>query len=152
MSGGTKEHRRKHNIRRAGRRLLPELVEAQGGLCHWCKLEIVVRRLVPESAIVQEWTHKISWRLPCGQVITKRKASTDHLKMLANGGTGERENLAAACYTCNHHREQTVSTKSKEEREMCQCGRKKSRHVKRCDWCRMGWNALAILRVGATGD
>jgi hypothetical protein len=59
-------------------------LEAQGGLCYWCKGDI--------TALVQEPTRM------------RTAYDADHIIPLGNGGKHEPKNLVLACRTCNGRR------------------------------------------------
>lgn len=72
--------------RRYARRLLARLVAAQGGICCYCPRAFTTAG--------------------------PRRATLEHVKAKADGGSDRVENLAAACFHCNQHRgKQKLQTK-----------------------------------------
>lgn len=63
---------------RQGRHILARMIEKQGGICCYCK-----RRFTP---------------------VGKTRATIEHLRAKADGGSDRVANLAAACFHCNQHR------------------------------------------------
>ena len=72
----------------AMKRLRRRAFERQGGLCYWCKQEMILKTAENASEV---WNHP-------------RVCTGDHLVWKARGGKLTEDNIVAACGECNFKR------------------------------------------------
>jgi 5-methylcytosine-specific restriction endonuclease McrA len=72
------------------------LFEKQGGRCCYCAHLIFIRGHQSEATF--------PFRTKKGAVIPTYRATFEHIRRVADGGTHRRGNLALACHACNSQR------------------------------------------------
>ncbi len=91
-------------LRNESRKNVPQLLKDSGNRCHWCKEEIVVRRMVKQEKIVQECHGLVSFWDEQHRFKIVKLASTDHLVRVVDGGDNSRTNTVPSCWFCNNAR------------------------------------------------
>ena len=103
--------RRRNDTRRTrAREKLPDLMLIAGGLCHWCREPITMRRTIEDHEVILETSRSIRWRDTDGTELVALIATVDHVMGLENGGTNYHRNLVAACAGCNGMRSRLPGT------------------------------------------
>ncbi len=85
--------------RRAGKGLLPQLYKRHKGKCHYCDVEVVMRKSVSGVFICQKGD-KILYQIG-NKVYKAHLATVDHVKDIEFGGDNSHDNVVLSCHKCN---------------------------------------------------
>lgn len=99
------ENRTRTNTqRKKASKLLEEVVKAEGYCCHWCGAPIICVRTIPKHRRISEQNGVLRYITDADDEFEISIATIDHLRPLAHGGDSGRDNLVAACHSCNRKR------------------------------------------------
>lgn len=89
--------------RRAGKGLLPQLYKRHKGKCHYCDVEVVMRKSVSGVYLYQK-RDMIYYQIE-KKIYHAHLATVDHILDVELGGDNNHENVVLSCHKCNQKKQ-----------------------------------------------
>ena len=89
---------------RCNTKMLRHLIQARGPCCELCGRDVVCVSLIAPKDRLRETAAMLLYRTINGEYIESAKATVEHVRPRAAGGTSNANNVLLSCWFCNQAR------------------------------------------------